>query len=61
MMTQNQILKSVYHLFATFLLLFVVFRVKNVNFILKGMLIFVAIFHMYDVWWFFNEDGNAPI
>jgi hypothetical protein len=60
-MTPNQIVKSVYHLFAALLLLFVAFRVKNMQSILKGLLIFVSISHIYDVWWFFNHDGNAPI
>jgi hypothetical protein len=60
-MTNNQIVKSAYHLFSALLLLFVVFFVKNIHSILKGMLIFVSIIHIYDVWWFFNFDGNAPI
>jgi hypothetical protein len=60
-MTPNQIVKSAYHFFAAVLLLFVAFRVKNLQYILKGLLIFVSVFHMYDVWWFLNDDGNAPI
>ena len=60
-MTQNQFIKSLYHLFSALLILFIAFRVNNLHSFFKGMLIFVAIFHIYDVWWFFNNDGNAPI
>jgi hypothetical protein len=60
-MTQNQIIKSLYHLFAALLLLFIALRVNNIHSILKGMVIFVSIFHIYDVWWFFTHDGSAPI
>jgi hypothetical protein len=60
-MTPNQVVKSAYHLFAAFLLLFLLSSVKSIHVFLKGALAFLAFFHLYDAWWFFNYDGNAPI
>ena len=59
-MNQNQIIKSFYHFVASVLILYVVFYVK-INIVLKVLLFFIAIFHLYDVWWFYNNDGNVPI
>jgi len=60
-MTQNQIVKSLYHLLAALLILFIALRVKNIHITVKILLIAISIFHFYDVWWFFKNDGNAPI
>lgn len=60
-MSFNQILKIIYHSFVAILLLFITFTVKNLHFLIKGMLVFASIFHIYDVWWFSNYDKNAPI
>ena len=60
-MTSNQIFKSSYHLFAAILLLYIVFYFTKLNIFLKVLLFLVAFFHLYDVWWFYNNDGNAPI
>lgn len=59
-MNTNQIIKTSYHLFATLFLLFLVYYIKNIY--IRIILIFLAIFHLYDTWWFcLNEKGNAPI
>jgi hypothetical protein len=59
-MNLNQIIKTSYHLFATFFLLFLIFYIKNKY--IRIILLFLAIFHLYDTWWFLNnEKGNAPI
>jgi len=60
-MNQNQIIKSSYHLFATLFLLYLVFFIKNMPLFCKIILLLLAIFHLYDTWWFFNNTGNAPI
>jgi hypothetical protein len=60
-MNQNQIIKSSYHLFATLFLLYLALFIKSLNLICRLLLIFLVIFHLYDTWWFFNNDGNAPI
>lgn len=60
-MNQNQIVKTSYHLFATLFLLYLVFFIKEIPMICKIILIFLAIFHLYDTWWFFYNSGNAPI
>ena len=60
-MTKNQIIKSAYHLLAALLLLFLVWTVKNIHISIKILVIAISIFHFYDVWWFFKNDGNAPI
>jgi len=60
-MNQNQIFKSSYHLLAALLLLYIAFNVMKLHIVFKVLLVLVAIFHLYDVWWFYNNDGNAPI
>jgi hypothetical protein len=60
-MNQNQIIKTSYHLFATLFLLYLVIYIKSLNNICKVILVFLAIFHLYDTWWFLNNEGNAPI
>lgn len=60
-MSNNQIIKSIYHLIVAILLLFITFTIKNIHIVLKGMLVIAAIFHIYDVWWFLHYDKDAPI
>jgi len=58
-MNQNKIIKTSYHLFATIFLLYLAFTLKNT--LIRLILVFLAIFHCYDTWWFLNNEGNAPI
>ena len=59
-MNLNQIVKTSYHLFATLFLVFLIFYIQNKY--IRFILLFLAIFHLYDTWWFLNnEKGNAPI
>ncbi len=60
-MTPNQIFKSSYHLLASLLLFYIIFNIIKLHIVLKVMLVIVAVSHLYDVWWFYNNDGNAPI
>jgi hypothetical protein len=60
-MNQNQIFKSSYHLIAALLLLFIIFNESKLHIIIKILLAIVTFCHLYDVWWFYNNDGNAPI
>lgn len=60
-LSQNQIIKSTYHLFATIFLLYLAFFIKYNNRIIPSILFLLAFFHAYDTWWFFTNDGNAPI
>ena len=59
-LNQNKIIKTSYHLFATIFLTYLAITLKS-NIFIKIVLIFLAIFHLYDTWWFLNNDGNAPI
>ena len=58
-MNQNQIIKTSYHLFATIFLTYLAFKQDNI--IIRLILIFLAIFHLYDTYWFLNNTENAPI
>lgn len=58
-MNQNQIFKSSYHLLAALLLIYILFI--KLHLFLKVLLLIVIASHLYDVWWFYNNDGNAPI
>ena len=58
-MNQNKIIKTSYHLFATIFLLYLACTLKNL--LIRLILLFLAVFHCYDTWWFLNNEGNAPI
>jgi hypothetical protein len=58
--SQNQIIKGSYHLFASIFLFYLLF-LKNINITIKIILLVLIIFHLYDSFWFYNNDGNAPI
>ena len=68
-MLMNKIIKSTYHTFALIIILFVAILLmkykcitnKRLNLIISISLILIAIFHAYDVWWFYNKEGPAPI
>jgi len=68
-MLMNKIIKSTYHTFAMIILLFVAILLikhqciinKRLNLFTAIALILIAIFHAYDVWWFYNKEGPAPI
>lgn len=59
-MTPNQIIKSLYHAFAFIILFYIAFNVKLPNY-QKYTLLFIGIFHAYDMYWFFNNTSDAPI
>jgi hypothetical protein len=58
----NQIVKIAFHLFAFGLMLYLA---TNKAFRLpvpaRIALVAISLAHAYDTWWFFNQDGNAPI
>ena len=58
---QNKIIKTSYHLFSTIFLLYLAIILNKSNILIRLLLLFLAIFHLYDTWWFLNNDGNAPI
>lgn len=58
-MCVNKIIKTSYHLFATIFLLYLIFNLDNLIF--QIIILFLAIFHLYDTYWFMNNEGNAPI
>jgi hypothetical protein len=55
----NRIIKTSYHLFAAYIILYIMQNQTN-NYIYYSLL-FIGLFHLYDVWWFLNNEGNAPI
>jgi protein-S-isoprenylcysteine O-methyltransferase Ste14 len=65
-------IKIAYHTFATVLLLWLALsfflqkscldrKKKRWNRCVAVCLFLMAIFHAYDVWWFCEKDGPAPI
>ena len=54
------IVKTIYHLLSALLLLYLVFR-SSLYIYIKVFLFLMMIFHFYDTYWFFTQDGNAPI
>ena len=68
-MNANKIIKSTYHSFALLILLFVAitflcrpyFTNKRINIFIIVSLVLIALFHAYDVWWFYYKEGPAPI
>jgi TRAP-type mannitol/chloroaromatic compound transport system permease small subunit len=60
-MNTNKIIKTSYHLFASLFLLFLVYSLDEYNVIIRILLLLIAIFHIYDTWWFLHNEGNAPI
>jgi hypothetical protein len=61
MYSNNQIIKSSYHLFVSLFLIYLIFFIKNLSLTIKIIITFISLFHLYDTWWFLNNDGNAPI
>jgi hypothetical protein len=57
--TTNRIVKTTYHFIVFCFLTYLAIVMKQV--LLKIPLIFFAIFHLYDTWWFLTHEGNAPI
>ena len=57
--TTNRIVKTTYHFIAFCFLIYLAIIMKQV--LLKIPLIFFALFHLYDTWWFLTHEGNAPI
>jgi len=58
-MDQNKFIKTSYHLFATLFLVYLAFNFDNIG--IQLLILFLAIFHFYDVYWFMSCEGNAPI
>lgn len=56
----NKYIKIIYHLYATIFLLLLAKNINSSSFI-RASLVFLAIFHLYDTWWFLTYDKNAPI
>jgi hypothetical protein len=62
-------IKIAYHTFATVLLLWLALSFFRKPYLHKKLwnqvvivsLLLMAIFHAYDVWWFCEKDGPAPI
>jgi hypothetical protein len=57
----NQIIKFSYHLFASLFLLYSAIFIKELHIIFKIIFIILGLIHLYDAWWFYNNDGFAPI
>ena len=53
------IVKTTYHFIVFCFLTYLAIVMKQV--LLKIPLIFFALFHLYDTWWFLTHEGNAPI
>ena len=56
----NKIIKFSYHLFTAIFL----YNLTNNNSIsqqYKYILYIISLFHLYDTYWFYNYESNAPI
>lgn len=60
MLSTNKIIKFSYHLFAT-LFLFNLTKLNEISQQTKYILYIISIFHLYDTYWFYTYDKNAPI
>jgi len=56
-----KIVKIVYHALACLLLVHVAVVLARRRLLVACCLIAIAVFHAYDVWWFFNQKDPAPI
>jgi hypothetical protein len=57
----NKLIKLIYHLFSFIFLSYLSIYLKFVSWTIRIGLLFIALFHLYDTWWFYNFDKNAPI
>ena len=60
MLSTNKIIKFSYHLF-TALFLFNLTKLNGISQQSKYILYIISIFHLYDTYWFYKYDTNAPI
>jgi hypothetical protein len=60
-MNNNKIIKFSYHLISFLFLLYLSFFLKNISLFIRFGLLFISVFHLYDTWWFYKYDANAPI
>ena len=59
-MNVHKIIKISYHLFVFFFLEYLLFFYHFPMYI-HYILFILSLVHLYDVWWFYNYTGNAPI
>lgn len=57
----NRIVKFVYHFIAFLFLVYLAYYVKDLSVYGRSGLVFIAAFHLYDTWWFYEYTVNAPI
>ena len=50
-----------YHLFVALFLLGCALCIQHIPFIIRIILLFIAIIHLYDCWWFYAYDKDANI
>lgn len=60
-MKQIKLIKLCYHLFCFLLLFYLAFYLSFVNLYIRISLFIISLFHLYDAWWFYYHDSNAPI
>ena len=60
MISLNKVIKFSYHLF-TAIFLFNLTQLNNMSEINKYILCIISLFHLYDTYWFYKYDKNAPI
>ncbi len=60
MLTTNKIIKFSYHLF-TAIFLYNLTKLNNIPEKSKYILYIICMFHLYDTYWFYKYDKNAPI
>lgn len=57
----TRIVKFTYHFSAFLFLLCLAYYVKDLSIYSRSGLLFIAAFHLYDSWWFYEYTVNAPI
>lgn len=60
MISTNKIIKFSYH-FLTAIFLFNLTKLQNISQQTKYILYIISLFHLYDTYWFYKYDKNAPI
>ena len=56
----EKILQFYYHLFCSLFLLYLSFF-SCLNCLMRSILCYIALIHIYDCWWFYQYDSDSPI
>ena len=56
----NKMIPFYYHLFCSVFLIYLSFF-SCLNWFIRSFLFYIGLIHLYDCWWFYKYDKDAPI